>query len=144
MLIGSWATTESTQELNWYQLYILSRYQQLFHPILMDHFSPQQLFHPILIDHFSPQSNYGWSHGIKCHPCWWPSVSREYKLIIYADGSCNDKGISKFNVSVYVLSCSCVAGFMQVDINTECIVFVFVISSSLTTSKSVIPQQSQW
>ena len=50
-----------------------------------------------------------------------PSVSEEYILTIYADGPCDDKGISKLDISVYVLTCSCARGFMPANINTECV-----------------------
>ena len=50
-----------------------------------------------------------------------PSVQEAYDLTLYAEGPCNGEGISRFNVSVYVLSCLCGRGFMQADISTECV-----------------------
>ena len=50
-----------------------------------------------------------------------PTVEVTYDLTLYAEGPCEDKGVSRFNVSVYVLSCSCGRGFIQADISTECV-----------------------
>ena len=51
-----------------------------------------------------------------------PTVEETYDLNLYAEGPCEDKGVSRFNVSVYVLRCSCGRGFnMQADISTECV-----------------------
>ena len=51
-----------------------------------------------------------------------PTVEEAYDLTLYAVGPCEDKGLSRFNVSIYVLSCLCGRGFMQVDISTlDCV-----------------------
>ena len=51
-----------------------------------------------------------------------PTVEETYDLALYAEGPCEGTGISRFNVSVYVLSCTCGRGFnIQADISTECV-----------------------
>ena len=43
-----------------------------------------------------------------------------YKAMIYADGPCGDKGISKLTVSIDVIHCTCAPGFEIDDNNDEC------------------------
>ena len=41
-----------------------------------------------------------------------PTVGENHELTIFAEGPCNDEGISKFVVDVHVSSCVCAIGFM--------------------------------
>ena len=50
-----------------------------------------------------------------------PTVEIAYDLTLYAEGPCSDEGISRFDVSVFVLRCSCGRGFVQANISTECV-----------------------
>ena len=44
----------------------------------------------------------------------------DYNLTIYADGPCNDKGISKLNVLINIKSCTCGPGFMPENNTIRC------------------------
>ena len=49
-----------------------------------------------------------------------PKADTEYKLTIYPEGPCSNKGISVFNITIHVLSCLCPPGFRKTDNNNEC------------------------
>ena len=41
-----------------------------------------------------------------------PNVGDNHQLTVFADGPCNDEGISKFIVDIHISSCTCPVGFM--------------------------------
>ena len=49
-----------------------------------------------------------------------PSISRKYELILYAEGPCDGRGISEFTIDVQVLECSCPRGFMRNNLDPKC------------------------
>ena len=49
-----------------------------------------------------------------------PNVGENHELNIFAEGPCNDKGISKFTVSVHISSCTCPVGFMPDENSPGC------------------------
>jgi predicted outer membrane repeat protein len=48
-----------------------------------------------------------------------PNVGETHQLIIFAEGPCDDKGISKFVVDVEISSCVCPLGFMPAGRNSS-------------------------
>ena len=44
-----------------------------------------------------------------------PNVGENHVLTVFADGPCNDEGISKFVVDIHISSCTCPVGFMPTD-----------------------------
>ena len=49
-----------------------------------------------------------------------PNVSQEYEVTLYADGPCEDKGISKLTFTAYILPCCCAPGLVKENIDTQC------------------------
>ena len=49
-----------------------------------------------------------------------PKAPRKYKLIIYADGPCDRKGISELSIDVQVIECSCPRGFTRNKLDSTC------------------------
>ena len=82
-----------------------------------------------------------------------PDVSKPevYELTIYAEGPCNNTGISNFNVTIHVPDCSCTNGFMQ-ERNTRCVCicdqqdkrFSKYIKNCDPTTESVIREGRFW
>lgn len=49
-----------------------------------------------------------------------PQADREYELVIFTEGPCGRKGISKLEITVNVINCSCPPGFMPSTFTTDC------------------------
>lgn len=49
-----------------------------------------------------------------------PKSYETYKLIIFPEGPCCNKGISALNISISVMNCSCPPGFMRAQSETKC------------------------
>ena len=49
-----------------------------------------------------------------------PNSNETYKLVIFPEGPCGNKGISALNVTVIVINCSCPPGFMRAESETKC------------------------
>ena len=83
---------------------------------------------------------------------FFPSVSKIYRLDIYARGPCNGIGISNLTVNVKVLKCSCGPGFMREDISTKCVcicdkqdkIFSAYISECDSSTESIIRKGIFW
>ena len=74
-----------------------------------------------------------------------PRDFETYKLNIYTEGPCGDKGISNLNVSIYVDSCKCPPGFMMAGRITKLSAFVIIdLNYSLGTSKNVMTRVDRW
>ena len=80
-----------------------------------------------------------------------PSTSKNYQLILHAEGPCGDIGISKFVIDVHILECSCARGFIRnkFDSRCNCIcdkdqLFMEYITDCDPLSESVIRQGRFW
>ena len=80
-----------------------------------------------------------------------PSATRTYELILYAQGPCNKRGISEFSIDVHVLKCLCPLGFTRntLDSNCTCIcdteeTFAKYITVCDAPSESVIRKGRFW
>ena len=49
-----------------------------------------------------------------------PRTSKNYRLTLYAEGPCNQTGISEFPVDVFVLECTCPIGFTRNQLDSRC------------------------
>lgn len=80
-----------------------------------------------------------------------PSALKNYTLILYANGPCDQRGISEFPIDVYVLECSCAIGFIRNKLNSKCNcicdtqqTFSKYIKDCDSTTESVIRQGRFW
>ena len=51
---------------------------------------------------------------------FFPEADTDYKLTMYPEGPCSDKGISVVNITIHILNCLCPPGFMKTASTTEC------------------------
>ena len=79
--------------------------------------------------------------------------SREtYKMTIFPQGPCGNKGISMTSISIHVVDCTCPPGFMKAKIDTKCEcvcdkrykTFTKYITECDTTTQLVIRKGSFW
>ena len=80
-----------------------------------------------------------------------PRQATKYELIIYAEGPCNDVGISELSVNIEVLKCVCGPGFMAINNTNRCIcdcdndkMFMKYIQTCDYSTKSVIRKGTFW
>ena len=80
-----------------------------------------------------------------------PREATKYELIIYAEGPCNDVGISELSVNIEVLKCICGRGFMAINNTNRCIcdcdndeVFMKYIQTCNYSTKSVTRKGTFW